>query len=525
LVTTYRGNVTKVWSILDGSLITSIRSLKGEIIMAISETNQFIAMYCDITKRVKVYCTKGALLLHEYTPKCMENDANGHAAVHFVKFDQRKHYLLITGTKDNRVETKPSSPPTSQLSPRNARSMNQLNQTEVPIPTRQILFFEVWSISQEKRIVYEEKVATIEPRMPLPFVIENYHELSELKNEDYYRYFDADFYGVYMTREVDNDDSHLRIKRFPLLLKRDRQDLCESHEGALWKTYPFRRISNESLRMRGLTIEMIQPLDDKKQTVSYLIKKDDDRFVLRFNFNMIQLWQLEEVSDPDGVDANDKFDFTPEAPKINRRKTTPSDQAAIREQKEYEDRCVEVKEYYNTLEKSILIYIRAFKGQHYLPLSTFREDWKLTLKKERNFQPHASIMNDNGRILVDIGYDKQTTKDEIFLRIPDSQSESVNEPHGSTSTSSLTSIVDSDSSMVYHEIESFSQALHYLYFFLATNEWVFFFFFYSKVASFTNLYIPFSLHQSPEVIRVGKMTFNKTRQLLTDLIFSNNVTN
>jgi hypothetical protein len=524
LVTTYRGNVTKVWSILDGSLIASFRSLKGEIIMAISEANQFIATYCDMTKRVKVYCTKSALLLHEYTPKCMEeDDESEHAAVHFVKFDRCKHYLLITGTKNNRVKTRLSGPTTNQSNLRNTRSKNyinsrkskqQMDQTEVPVPTRQTLFFEVWSITQEKRIVYEEKTAIVEPRMPLPFVIEDHHGLEGLKDEDSYRYFDTDFYGVYMTRESDSNDSPLRLKRFPLLLKYtqkkydeankkteqdkkgkqreqdqngeqrgqdkndepDEPDLTLSREGTLWKTYPFRRISNKSLRMRGYAEEMIQPLDAKEKTVSYLIKKGDDRFVLRFNFNMIQLWQLEEVDNPSKVDANKKFDFTPEALEINQRDMTDSKRAAIQEQKEYEDRCVEAKEYYNSFEKSRLVYIRAYKGQHYLPLSTFREDWKMTEEKERRFQPHASIMNDKGRILVDIGYDKRTTKDEIFLRIPDSQSESVYEPYGSTSTSSLTTIVDSGPLMVYHEIESFSQALHYLYFFLKTNKEVFFYY-------------------------------------------------
>jgi hypothetical protein len=500
LVTTYRGNVTKVWSILDGSLIASFRSLKGEIIMAISEANQFIATYCDMTKRVKVYCTKSALLLHEYTPKCMEDDEGEHAAVHFVKFDRCKHYLLITGTKNNRVKAKPSSLSPMQLSSRSNRSMShinqqrsrqQMNKPDIPVPTKQTLFFEVWSISQEKRIVYEERVADVEPRMPLPFVIEDYNEREGLNYEDSYRYFDADFYGVYMTRENDSDGSHLRLKRFPLLLKytqkkhdeankktaqdkNDEPDLTLSREGTLWKTYPFRRISIKSLRMRGTAEEMIQPLDDKTKTVSYLIKKGDDRFVLRFNCNMIQLWQLEQVDDPSKVDANNKFVFTPEALEINQRNMTDSKRAEIQEQKEYEDRCVEVKEYYNSFEKSRLVYIRAYKGQHYLPLSTFREDWKLTEERERGYQPHASIMNDKGRILVDIGYDRQTTKDEIFLPILDSQSESVSEPYGSTSTSSLITIVDSGPPMVYHNIESFSQALHYLYFFLKTNKEVFF---------------------------------------------------
>jgi hypothetical protein len=209
--------------------------------------------------------------------------------------------------------------------------------------------------------------------------------------------------------------------------------------------------------------ELNDPLNEFKNLLCYSIQMGTDYYILRFGLYTVQLWRLKEV-DPNASEAD-------------------------KSQKGFQ---LEGSPYfYKSMEANELVYIRAFKATDYGGGFTFKEDWRIGLKK---VIPEVLFMGDTGHIFVEIehqfDYYKNKTNhpsdndsreliktfekkwpfnkfaqkkkityrivdvDEIFLPI----SKTPISNNRSSTMDYMGSPTDSD----FHEIESACRALHHI---------------------------------------------------------------
>jgi hypothetical protein len=390
LITPYRKNIVRIWSILDGTLITSYKTENSEYIMAISEDQRYIATFDGVKNVAKIYCSKSSLLLHTIEPVAvnapMDNtNKTGNFTISSMRFCNVKRNLIISGFKTFADNTKP-------LQKQNSRKVT----------------FEMWSISSQINISYfestyipgftmqpfiiidqeEEKALTavpytsdIKPDMPNTIPEPQQTTNNRTSNKSKTRknivkhssqYFNSKYSGIYPVEDDDNEYIRLELYDIPLLKNKGIDSPNVHTPGAIkWKEY---ELLPES---RNITAknphEITDTLDKTNDLLCYYIDIQSFRYVLRFGNSTVQLWRLNPVADLTLSKPDELFQLTIDGTS---------------------------KHFYKSLEKNDLVYIRAYKGHDYNALSSFRDHWQIKTDKKR--PAGLLFMEDVGRIMVNV---------------------------------------------------------------------------------------------------------------------------
>ncbi|KAI8875788.1 hypothetical protein K501DRAFT_338494 [Backusella circina FSU 941] len=367
LMTFYSNNITKVWSLFDGSLVTSIVLGEEETVMAVSEDKLQIATYNRSERSVNIYDTETLLLLHSFKPNCLEQSSID-VTVTSVKFCPHQHYLIIAGIKSN----------------------------EGQIHDRRI-FFEAWLMEKERCLTHQEHNNAFS-RSPSPQItIVGHRKDTLLSTTSDPEFFANDFKGSFI-RNFEKIDE-MKIEETPIFENTPQA----IQNDTLWGEFKFKQVGKSIDKEKKMSHEITAPFDENQGLVYYVL---ENKYVLRFGQRMVQLWELMPMNEED-TDV-DPFVFP--------------------------DQDGDETKYYKSTDKSTLLFIRAYKGQHCE--SSFDHVWKIHKPKE----PKIEFMHDKGRIMVDIEHVNtgKVIKDEFFLPL-------------------------SYPSNSFNEIESLSQALYCLH--------------------------------------------------------------
>jgi hypothetical protein len=390
LVTTYRGDITRVWSILDGSLLVSFKQGKSEHFMAISENQRFIATYEEENKCVNVYCSKSGLRLYRYHPKGVNVNAPD-SYVTSVRFCTHRNYITISGiTKYMEESTKYKS------------------------------FYEVWSISQEQ-LVFSVEEGNVFKNAVYPFILERQLDNVQGQNDsrsntpspppqDTENNVGSSENGISGRNtpkppSVDPKPETCHCVLYGIFMKKSSNQLefrstlvydctknigkkAQAPEVTYWKDFLFQKLDGGTPQ-RGFLHVVCDPLGGKN-TISYVLNHESGIYLLRFGVGMTQLWKLRNTSDEEQPEAakNDGniFDFG----------NLPSPSEAT---------------YYNTLSNSDLIFARAYKGNHHGISSTFRDTWG-------SLGPTFRFMDTPGHVIVKVRKETDGSKKPRLRKDP-----------------------------------------------------------------------------------------------------------
>ncbi|KAI8875468.1 hypothetical protein K501DRAFT_280340 [Backusella circina FSU 941] len=450
LVTTYKGNLTRVWSILDGSVLVSFIQDKSEYFMAISENQRFIATYENKKKYVNLYCTKSGLLLYRYLPHGV-NNSQANSSVTSVRFCSDRRYIIISGINK-----------------------------DMDNPEQNKSFYEVWSISQERLVIKIEEKNIFHEGVQ-PFIFESLLKFEESHSEPRNSSLpqqepenNGSSSSGNSSTTINNSDRPLakpnsekielslygaftkydseKLEFQTTLVSKTVKSVPEGEaipDGTQWEGYQFKNLGTGNIYRQGVLNDICDPLGGDK-TLSYVLDRDPEKYILRFGAYMTQLWSLVPIP-PAKLQAAKKagsiFKFGDQSTSSG-------------------------PYYYNTLSDSDLIFARAYKGNHHGIFSTFRDTWGI-------FGPNIRFMKNEGHIIITIkkvndGKNKNQPAGELsWIRKLTDRISNTFRSKDETRTEEdktieeelflpLSKIDSSEADYEFCEIESAFQALHYL---------------------------------------------------------------
>jgi hypothetical protein len=269
LMTFYSCNITKVWSLFDGSLITSIVLKAEESVMAVSVDRLHLATYNRKEKRVNLYDTETLLKLHSLSPKGIKMDET-YSRVRAVRFCNYQHYLIISG----------------------------INVYGDDVPgAKAEAFFEVWLI-EKGRCIANSKSDGAFTRSPCPVIditeIKKYYSMNTTSET---RFYNFEFEGTFVNDFQDINE--IGIKKTLIF----EQKPSGIQDNVLWGKYKWMKIGKKQNEDKGIYYEITAPpiKDDEP------FGKENALYVLRFGQRTVRLWEL--ISTIEGSDNNKVLDF------------------------------------------------------------------------------------------------------------------------------------------------------------------------------------------------------------------------
>ncbi|KAI8883517.1 hypothetical protein K501DRAFT_333305 [Backusella circina FSU 941] len=443
------GSVVRIWSIFDGTLLTSYKSKNVEYVMAISDNYRYIATYDEEEKAARIYCTKTSLVLH--TIPIVDN-TNSDYTLTYMHFFGDGRYIIISG---------------------------YIPDTENPRDYRKY-FFEVWCVPANKLLLTDEILVYYQSTDPAfstisPFAMEfkNSSDKDAERTTRYkafklgHQYNLPEVRVIYITKNS-NDQTATQIiaKTFfkqDWIYSLDKVPETWTSIQELYYNRPLgfkitllTKINKLDFISHKERPELNGPLNEFQKLLCYSIKINYTYYILRFGLYTVQLWRLKEM-DSDALEQDES---------INGFRLEEEDSPY----------------FYKSMVENELVYIRAYKATDYGTGFTFKEDWDIHIKSGI---PEVAFMDGTGHIFVTIEHrsdyaanksdypsDPNASKlistlkykwpfkktlenkrypyeildvDEIFL------------PLSKTSTSST-----NNRSSEFHEIESACHALHFI---------------------------------------------------------------
>jgi hypothetical protein len=264
LMTFYSCNITKVWSLFDGSLITSIVLKEEESVMAVSLDRLHLATYNRKQKRVNLYDTETLLKLHSLSPKGIKMGEN-HSRVRAVRFCHYQHYLFIAGINvyGDKAET----------------------------------FFEVWLIEKERCIANSKNDGTF-TRSPCPVIditeLKKYYSMNTTSETTFYN---VEFKGTFVNGFQDINE--IGIKKTLIF----EQKPSGIQGNMLWGKYKCMKIEKKQNEDKGIYYEITAPPIKDGEPLG----KENALYVLRFGQRTVRLWEL--TATIEGSNNNKVLDF------------------------------------------------------------------------------------------------------------------------------------------------------------------------------------------------------------------------
>ncbi|KAI8887137.1 hypothetical protein K501DRAFT_307808 [Backusella circina FSU 941] len=464
------GSVVRIWSIFDGTLLTSYKSKNVEHVMAISDNYRYIATYDEEEKAARIYCTKTSLVLHTIPINAQVDIINSNYTLTYMRFFGDGRYIIISGYKPD---------------------------TEKPKDYRKF-FFEVWCVPAHKLLLTDEMLVYYKSTDPTfstisPFAMEFKNSSDKdakrpkidlkKKNDKKFKpgrqYNLPEVRAIYTTRNSNNQTSTQIIAK--TLFKQDWIYSLDkvpqtwkiskgpnSQEPLKCKITLLKEKNEKYMTRMSTRPELNEPLNEFQKLLCYSIQVDTDYYILRFGYYTVQLWRLKKMD----LDAS-------EADKLKKGFQLKEEDSPY---------------FYKSMEDSELVYIRTYKATDYGTGFTFKEDWNIHIKSD---VPEVLFMDETGHIFVEMEHqfdyckgnknqpsdqnsrklletlggkwpftklvkknDKLTYKildvDEIFL--PISKTPSISTNNRSSTIDYVVSSTDSN----FHEIESACRALHHI---------------------------------------------------------------
>jgi hypothetical protein len=344
-------SLVKIWSILTGLLVCSFTTNFGEYVTSISEDNRFLVTSDAHGKSFNIFFMESGAHLCTYQPQRSSPNSDI-STVLFVKLMARRSYMLMMGTVTK--------------------------QDEKPHEGSR-LFFDIFSIAQQKRIKYSERDASITLGSWLPVDIIREDCFSNSSSDDSV-YFPAKFYGVFLKNASNNTPGRI-FTQIPLI-DPEPNSLTDK---LLWNKFSCRLMSTGSWINDSMSI-LADRLDSDEDITWYLLQGITHSYILRFSSEVMQLWKLEVIGDED---EGERLNFGG----VN---------------------------YYRNTTNSTLIYTRGYNGIN-MNKTTITSDTRGTeMAKISEYKLlHIHFTKVEGRILVYSKLDGgNEIVDEIFLPLP-----------------------------------------------------------------------------------------------------------
>jgi hypothetical protein len=305
---------------------------------------------------------KSGTYLYTYKSQGLKDNPSK-STIMLVKITAQQNYMLIMGTT-----AKQNSKPTEDNN----------------------LFFEIFSISQQRQIKYVEQ--NMPMNIKLWFPIDIHQKESTLDDSNQSAYFPAQFYGVFL-KKGDKDNGYVNFRHVPLVAPESNGLTGER----LWNGYSCKSIGTGALEpfVDGIYDHR---LDSGYGTTMYLLEKDSHKYVARFSSYLMQLWKLKPIEE-----GKEAFQFGDQEPRLNNTLATGNYSG-------------------NTLE-STLIYTRFYYDLSPYDCFMRKKLWNID-DEDGECKPEIHFTGKEGRILVHVSFNNESfVMDEVLLPFSELRSE------------------------------------------------------------------------------------------------------
>jgi hypothetical protein len=241
------------------------------------------------------------------------------------------------------------------------------------------LFFDIFSIAQQKRIKYCERDAPINLGSWFPVDIFREDGFSNSSSGDLV-YFPSRFYGVFLKNANSNNSG--RVFTSIPLIDPEPDGLTDK---LLWNMFLCRQMSSGSWINNSMNI-FAERLDSDDDITCYLLQGVTHSYILRFSSEIMQMWKLAVIGDED---EGERLNFG----ELN---------------------------YYRHTTNSTLIYTRGYNGIKMNKTTIISNTQSTEIVKISDYKLlHIHFTKVEGRILVYSKLDGgDEIVDEIFLPLP-----------------------------------------------------------------------------------------------------------